>query len=102
MKPPSDFTQIVNKKRYSVATAELIAGNDYWDGNNWERSGRNSWLYKTPNGAYFTVNLSQWQGERDSLLPVTMEEAIDLYEGPLTEHRVSYAEAFPGVQVADA
>lgn len=102
MKPPEKFTRIVGRKRYSVATATLIAGDDYWDGHNWERHGRNTFLYRTPNGAYFTVTLSQWQGEQNSLDPVTLEEAIDLYEGRLTEHAVSYADAFPGVEVKDA
>ncbi len=102
MQPPEDYTQIVNRTRYSVAKATLIAGDDYWDGHNWERSGRNTFLYRTPKGAYFTVSFTQWQGERDSLRPVSLDDAIDLYEGPLTEHRVDYAEAFPGVEVVDA
>jgi len=64
--------------------------------------GRNTWLYRTPNGAYFTVTRTQWQGEQDSLDPVTQDEAIALFEGSLTEHVVTYAEAFPGVEVVDA
>ena len=75
MKPPEKFTRIVGRKRYSVATATLIAGNDYWDGHNFERSGRNTWLYRTPNGAYFTVTRTQWEGESAHLEPVTLEEA---------------------------
>lgn len=102
MKPPEKFTRIIGRKRYSVATATLIAGNDYWDGHNFERSGRNMFLYRTPNGAYFTVTLTQWEGEQSSLDPVTLEEAISLYETSLSEHEVSYAEAFPDVKVDDA
>ena len=102
MKPPDKFTRIVDRKRYSVATAALLAGNDYWDGHNFERSGRNMFLYRTPGGAYFTVTLSQWQGEQNSLDPVSLEDAIALYEGSLSEHEVNYAEAFPGVNVEDA
>ncbi|MBI3242328.1 MAG: hypothetical protein HYZ49_08555 [Chloroflexi bacterium] len=102
MKPPEKFTRIIGRKRYSVKTATLIAGDDYWDGHNFERHGRNTFLYRTPNGAYFTVTLSQWQGEGSSLDPVTLEEAIALYEGNLSEHEVNYAEAFPGVEVSDA
>jgi hypothetical protein len=105
MKPPDEptaFTRIVNQKRYSTKTATMLAGDDYWDGHNWERQGRQCWLYKTPNGAYFTVNLTRWQGERDTLTPVTLEEAIDLYEGGLTEHRVSYGMSFPNVSVEEA
>ena len=102
MKPPEKFSKIIDRKKYSVTTAALLAGDDYWDGHNFERSGRNEFLYRTPNGAYFTVNLTQWQGERDILTPVTQDEAIELFEGSLTEHRVNYTEAFPGVDVQDA
>ena len=99
---PKDMTRIVEQKKYSTKTATLIASDEYWDGHNWERSGRNTFLYRTPNGAYFTVHLTMWQGERDSLEPVTQEEAISLYETSLTEHEVKYSEAFPGVNVEDA
>lgn len=102
MQAPEDFSKIVERKRYSVKTAALIAGDDYWDGNNWERHGRNKFLYRTPHGAYFTVTLTRWQGERDNLTPVGQDEAVELYEGPLTEHYESYTEAFPGVQVVEA
>ena len=102
MHPPKDFERIVERKKYSVKTATLIASDEYWDGHNFERSGRNTFLYRTPNGNYFTVNLSQWQGERDTLTPISKDEAIDLFEGTLTEHAVEYDEAFPGVNVEDA
>lgn len=45
--------------------------------------------------------LTQWQGAQDTLQPVDLDEAIELFEGPLTEHEVRYAEAFPDV-VAEA
>ena len=99
---PQHMTRIVNRKRYDTATATLLAGNDAWDGHNFERSGRNTFLYKTPKGAYFEVNLTCWQGESDTLLPVTLEEAIELFEEHLSENRVTYAEAFPSVTVEDA
>ena len=102
MRPPTSFTRIIGRKRYSVKTAELIAHDAYWDGSNFERSGRNTFLYRTPNGNYFVVNLTQWQGERDTLEPVTQEEAIEMFEGALTEHEVSYNEAFPDIEVKDA
>ncbi len=101
MKPPSEFTRIVNRKRYNVKTAQLLAGNDHWDGHNFERSGRNEFLYRTPNGAYFVVTLTKWEGERDTLEPVTQEEAIEYFEG-MTVQRVTYQEAFPDVDIIDA
>lgn len=102
MRPPKDMTRIIDRRRYSTATATLLAGDDFWDGNNWERHGRNMFLYRTPSGRYFTVTLTQWQGERDALTPVTQDEAIGLYEGELPEQRVEYDEAFPNVEVLDA
>lgn len=102
MKPPTDFVRIVNRKRYSVKTATLLTSDCFFDGRNWERHGRNTWLYRTPRGAYFTVTKTQWQGEEDSLDPVDLDRAIELYEGPLSEHEVSYQEAFPSVTVEDA
>lgn len=102
MKPPEEFVKIVNRKRYSTATATLLASDAYWDGHNFERSGRNRFLYRTPHGSYFVVTLTRWQGERDRLEPVEQDEAIELYETSLTEHEVSYQDAFPGVEIADA
>ena len=96
------MTRIVNRKRYDTDTATLIASDDYWDGHNFERHGRNRWLYRTRIGAYFVVTRTQWQGEMDSLEPVSVEEAVRLYEGPLSEHAVPYEEAFPDVAVTDA
>jgi len=101
MKPP-DMARIIGQKRYNTKTATLLAGDDYWDGHNWERHGRNTWLYKTPNGAYFQVTVTCWQGEQDSMIPLTLAEAIELFEGSLTEHRVTYGFAFPNVSVEDA
>lgn len=43
-----------------------------------------------------------WQGERDTLTPIDESDAIELYEGPLTEHHVKYEDAFPSVTVEDA
>lgn len=102
MNVPEDMTRIVGGRRYNVATAELLADDCYWDGSNFERHGRNTFLYRTPNGAYFTVRLTQWQGERDELLPCTEDEAVELYETALPEHARSYESAFPGRAVEEA
>jgi len=101
MRPPR-MIRIVSRKRYNTETATLIASDAYWDGHNFERHGRNTFLYRTPNGAYFSVNLTMWQGEQDTLSPLTQEEALELYEGPLGEHEVSHVEAFPDLTVEDA
>ena len=98
---PKDMTEIIGGKKYSTETATLIADDEYWDGSNFERNGRNCFLYRTPNGAYFTVNLTQWQGERDSLTPITHAKALELY-GTLPERHVPFEQAFPSVKVLDA
>jgi hypothetical protein len=71
----SSMSKIVDGKRYKVATATLLADDCYWDGSNFERHGRNTFLYKTKNGAYFEHTVTQWQGERDDIRPVNVDEA---------------------------
>jgi len=93
MHPNPEMKRIVNGKRYSISTATLLASDEYWDGSNFERHGRNTFLYKTRGGAYFQVCLSQWQGEGDTLMPLTPAEAMELYEN-LREHPVEYEAAF--------
>jgi len=85
-----------------VSTATLIAGDDYWDGHNFERRGRNTFLYQTPKGVYFTVTLTKWPDEQDDLTPIEQDEAISLYEMRLTEHRLKFSDAFPNVVVEEA
>lgn len=102
MNAPEHFVRIVDRIRYDVSKATLIASDVYWDGNNWERGGRNTFLYRTPKGNYFIIRLTQWQGEQDTLTPVTQDDAVDLYEYHLDEHAVEYEKAFPSVNVEDA
>jgi hypothetical protein len=102
MKPPENLTRVVGRKRYSTRTGILLAGDDFWDGHNWERGGRNIFLYRTPKGAYFEVILTRIKGDEEGLMPLPQEEAIGMFEDFLTEHRVSFEEAFPGVEVTDA
>ena len=101
MKPLEDFVQIVNRKRYSTRTATLLAGNDYWDGHNFERHGRNSFLYRTARGAYFALHQTRWSGEHTGVKPLTPDEAADLWER-LPEHRVDFEDAFLGMTLKDA
>jgi hypothetical protein len=95
------MNRIVERKRYNTKTATLLASDEYWDGSNWDRCGRNMYLYRTPRGAYFTVTTTRWQGERDSLDPVSLEEAVEIYER-LPKHGVGHEEAFPEITVEDA
>lgn len=79
--------------KFDSEKATCIASNEYWDGHNWERRGRNLHVYKTKNGRYFSVGRTQWQGEHDTLESLTKEQAKALYES-LPEQHVSWEEAF--------
>lgn len=96
MKPDTSMSRVVDGKRYTVKTATLLASDCYWDGHNFERRGRNTFLYKTKGGAFFQLNMTQWQGERDTITPLDRDEAMALYED-LPEHEVEYEEAFDTV-----
>lgn len=101
---PLDVVQVVDGRRYSTLTATLLAGDDYWDGHNFERRGMNLFLFRTPKGAYFTQTRTCWDGsqQHDGLLtPVTQADAIGLFES-MREQRVTWEEAFPGISVEDA
>ena len=100
---PSKMTAIVDRVRYDTEKATLLCGDDYWDGHNFERQGRNSFLYRTPKGRYFFTNFSQWQGEADTLAPCSVSEAIEFFESCREgDRRVTYEEAFPDIKVEDA
>lgn len=98
---PRDMMAVIARKRYSTETAVLLAGDDRWDGNNFERNGRQTFLYRAPGGGYFAVHQTCWQGEFDRIKPLSLDEAVELFEG-LSERRVSFEEAFPGVKVQGA
>ena len=85
--------QIINGKKYSTETASLIASDRFFDGSNFERDGRNTYLYQTKRGAFFLYHTTMWQGERDYIEPCTIEDAQDHYEH-LPEHETTYKQAF--------
>lgn len=84
---------IINGILYNTEKADVIASDEYWDGSNHERRGRNTHLYKTKKGNYFVGYATQWQGERGFIEVVNKEEAMARYE-QLPEHDVSYEDAF--------
>ena len=98
---PKTIIEIVKRKRYNTDTALLLAGDDFWDGHNWERQGRNTFLYRTKKGLYFTAHLSSAPGETDSIKPQTLDEAVSWYE-KLPRRRVEFSDAFPGVEIEEA
>jgi hypothetical protein len=98
---PTNMRQIIGGKRYSTKDATVLASDAYWDGHNWERHGRNTYLCRTPRGNYFAVHLTRWQGELDRIEALTTDQAQQLYED-LPEHEVEFEEAFPGAPLEDA
>lgn len=96
-----DWNEVIGGKRYNTDNADLIADDAYWDGKNYERRGRNRFLFKTQKGNYFQVQRTQWREEVERLTPLTQDEAITVWE-ELPEHHVSFEDAFPGVEVEDA
>ena len=93
--------RIVDRKRYKTEGATVLAHDAWWDGHNFERRGRNTWLLRSPMGAYFSQTQSQWQGERDEIHPLSQGDAIILYE-QMPEQVVAFEEAFPGVKIEAA
>lgn len=72
--------KVIGGKQYDTDTAESIADNEFSDGSNRMTGGRCTTLYKTKKGNFFVHHETQWQGEHDSIEPLTKEEAIALYE----------------------
>lgn len=101
MQVPEDWVEIISGKRYSVADSVCVCDDAYWDGRNWERRGRNTYLYRTKKGNYFRITLTQWQGERDAITPITQDEALNLWDALPEKHEI-FEDAFPGVTVEDA
>jgi len=96
-----NMSKVVDGKRYSTETAIVLASDDYFDGYNYERNGRNCFLFQTPHGRYFKVEVSQWQGELNELVPLCEDEAIKLYED-LPKCTCEYETAFPDQKVEEA
>ena len=98
---PRNMNEVIDQKRYRTDTATLLADDAYWDGHNFERRGRNTFLFRTAKGSFFAQHQTCWQGERDALEPLSMEEAIGMFE-ELPEKAIDFVEAFPGVEIQNA
>jgi len=85
--------RIIDGKTYNTEKATLVASNSYWDGSNWDRHGRNMYLYQTPKGNFFLHRVTRWQGERDTLESISPEEARGRYES-LPEVEIEYETVF--------
>ncbi len=94
---------IINRRRYSTETADLLAlaDDEFLDRTNRLTHGRATHLDRTPRGAYFVFHETIWQHEHDSIEPLTETEAADLYEELLNKN-VPFEAAFPGIEVIEA
>lgn len=85
--------EVISGKVYDTDTAQRIATNEYWDGNNHDRNGRTQCLYKTAKGNYFAHHRTRWQGERDRIEPMDAAQALELWD-MLPVKEVEFSEAF--------
>jgi hypothetical protein len=90
-----NWIQVIGRTCYKTTGSVEIA-NDAW-----ERQGRNQFLFRMKNRKYFLVTQTRRLGEQSALTPLTQDEAIKAWE-ELSEHNVTFEEAFPGVTVEDA
>ena len=100
---PQNMIWVVAGKRYRTATATLIAHDEYWNGYNCEQGGRNTFLFRTPNGNFFAQHqtLLPHEVETGKIVPLEVDEAVSLYHS-LYKKEVPFAVAFPFVKVEEA
>jgi hypothetical protein len=96
------MTGIFGRKKYDTATAQKVCSNEFGD-SDFDRlnRGRATTLYRTQRGAYFLLHETCWQGERDTIDPVDIEEAMDFYE-IASRIEMGFSEAFPNVLLEEA
>ncbi|MDH4067429.1 MAG: hypothetical protein OEU97_00665 [Dehalococcoidia bacterium] len=100
---PQNMTWVVAGKRYRTDKATLIAHDEYWNGYSWEQGGRNTFLFRTPNGNFFAQyqTLLPHEVETGEIVPLEINEAVSLYHS-LYKKEVPFAVAFPFVKAQDA
>ena len=98
---PKDVTEVIGGKRYRTQGAEMLANDMHCDGRSNERIGRNTFLFRTPKGAYFMLLQSTWPLEHDVISPLARDEALRIFE-ELPAKSVDFEVAFPGITIEDA
>lgn len=98
---PENMTWVVAGKRYCTDKATLIAHDEYWNGYNCEQGGRNTFLFRTPEGNFFAQYQTLLPGEINRIVPLDTTEAIALYQS-LRVKEVPFGVVFPCVKVEDA
>lgn len=85
--------QVIDGKRYDTEKATLIADNEFRDGSNRMSGGRSTSLYKTKRGNFFALHETCWQGERDTIEPLTVGQAKEYFE-KLDDGKHEYEDVF--------
>jgi hypothetical protein len=98
---PQNMIWVVAGKRYCTDKATLIAHDEYWNGYNCEQGGRNTFLFRTPNGNFFAQHQTLLPGEINRINPLNTTEAIALYQA-LHKKEVPFRVVFPDIKVEDA
>jgi hypothetical protein len=98
---PQNMTSVVAGKRYRTDTATLLAHDAYWNGHAYEQDGRNTFLFRTPNGSFFAQYQTLLPVITGKIVPLDRNEAMSLYHS-LYRKEVPFAVAFPYVKVEDA
>ena len=97
---PENMTWVMAGKRYRTDRATLIAHDEYWNGYNCEQRGRNTFLFRTPNGNFFAQYQTLLPGEVNRITPLDTTEAIALYQS-LRVREVPFRVVFPCIKVED-
>ena len=85
--------QVIDGKLYNTETSQLLAHDEYWDGQSYHRNFRNTFLYRTRRGNYFLHQWSAWRDEGSYIEPVSPATARRIFER-LPEKEVDFEEAF--------
>ena len=98
---PESMVWVVAGKRYRTDESTLIAHDEYWNGYSCEQGGRNTFLFRTPNGNFFAQYQTLLPGEVNRIAPLDATEAIALYHS-LRVKEVPFGITFPDVKVENA
>jgi hypothetical protein len=98
---PQNMIWVAAGKRYRTDTATLIAHDVYWNGYHFEQGGRNTFLFRTPNGNFFAQYQTLLPGEINKISPLETKEALQLYQS-LRKKEVPFRVAFPCIKAEEA
>ncbi len=98
---PENIIWVKAGKQYRTDTATLVAHDAYWNGHQFEQSGRNTFLFRTPNGNFFAQYQTLLPGEIDKITPLETSEALQLYQS-LRKKEVPFRVVFPHIRAEEA